>query len=725
MRNQRKLRQGAVPVARLPQAEAESAASLSLNDLLHSLSRHKLMIVLCVLASLGFASAYLVIAKPVYEASASLRIDPNRASSLGLSDLLSASGSSFSMDATQTEIAILKSDVVAIDTLRSLGDDDFKQYAHTTKAALGLSKDMTSTPATENLLSRFKQSLKVKQVEGTQLVSVSFRDHNARLASLLANGAISAYRRQSFDSHYESVSQVSEWLSEQMGTLKGRAAEAQRRLAAFQEQNNLLGSDPANNTTIDRLRLLNSRLAEAQSDRIVKEAQMRASQVQEPAVLASLFPDANLTALQSEKGTLYAQYAQQSAKFGPNYPPLVELTKQMAKVDGQIGRSVDTARSGIREQYDAAAKTEGMLQREYDTQTGKAYLLNRQQAEYAVLQAEGTSSRELYDTLQYKLQQAGVIAGLSSVNTMLVDRARPPLQPIEPKMAVVLGFGLCSGLFVGIGASLLKEAVSEPVQSGEQLERATGYPLVAVIPHLAVQPGLNRRRNIAAPESVISAPIAFREPKSRDAEAYRNLRSSFLLSSRGSQSKTVLITSTLAGEGKTSTAINYAVVLAQKGARVLLVDGDLRRPTLHTHFGMPNNEGLTHLLLERDSPDNFLTPLPGLDNLKILTAGQHVLLPAEALASPRLHELLERWEMEFEYILIDSAPMLIVSDSLPLASLADSVLLVTRYNSTPMKAVRRIHNVLTNIGARVGGVILNDVPQSTISYGGNGYGYYQ
>ena len=724
MRSQKAVQTARQVLAPLSHSGSEGETSLSISDLLHSLLRHKLLIGACVIVSLLFAGAYLFVAKPVYEASASLRIDPTRASSLGLSDLLSSPGSAFGMDATQTEIAILKSDVVAIDTLKSLSDQDFEQYAHIPKTTLAFAKDVPSTPAAENLLSRFKQALKVKQVEGTQLVEISFRDHNPRTASLLANGAVAAYRRQSFDSRYESVSQVSEWLSAQMRTLQDRASDAQQKLAAFQEHNNILGSDPANNTIIDRLRLLNSRLAEAQSERIVKEAQMRASQVQEPAVLASLFPDANLTSLQAQKGTLYAQYAQQSVKFGPNYPPLIELNKQMAKIDAQIARSVETARHGIREQYDAAAKTEGMLQKEYDLQTGKAYQLNRQQAEYAVLQAEGTSSRDLYDTLQYKLQQAGVIAGLNGVNTMLVDNARPALAPVEPKALVILGFGLASGLFVGVAGSLLKEAISERIQSGEQLERVLAYPLLAIIPHLSSQGGTSRRGELASPKQAICGPLSFREPKSQGAEAYRNLRSSLQLSSTEAQLKTVLVTSTLAEEGKSSTAINYAVVLAQKGARVLLLDCDLRRPTLHTHFGVHNSEGLTHMLLTPDAPDRFLTPLPGLENLKLMTAGRHVPLPAEALASFRLRELLERWEHQFDYILIDSAPLLLVSDSLSLASVADSVLLVTRYNATPLKALTRAKNVLARIGAHIGGVVLNDVPVSTLNYGGSGEGYY-
>ena len=283
----------------------------------------------------------------------------------------------------------------------------------------------------------------------------------------------------------------------------------------------------------------------------------------------------------------------------------------MGKIDAEINRSVENAKSGIKEQYEAASQAEGMLQREYDIQTEKAYSLNRGQAEYAVLQAEGASSRELYDTLQYKLQQAGIVAGLNGVNTMSVDVARVPLRSVEPKIPVILGFGLAAGLFVGISFSFLKDAVSEKVQDAEQLERALGYPLLALIPHLNLKAPSPVKGELISPTKPMQPEIVtFSEPLSRGAEAYRTLRNSLLLSSLDVDSKTILITSTLAGEGKSSVAVNYATVLAQKGSKVLIVDGDLRRPTLHTRFGVKNGPGLSNLLLEKQSANLTIKPLP-------------------------------------------------------------------------------------------------------------------
>jgi succinoglycan biosynthesis transport protein ExoP len=714
--------------------EADSASSLSLGDIADMLGRHKWFIIACILISVATALLYIKSVTPIYEATASIRIDPGRIGSLGLADL--AGGAADSGEMIATEMAIIKSDAVAIDTLHSLSDEEFLEYTGKDKKALAIPLGATSlTPAQEGLLSHFKSQIAVSQLPGTQLVSLSFRDPHPKVAALLVNHLIAAYLRQSFDSRYGSVTQVTTWLSAEMDSLKARASEAQKKLADFQEKNNVLalggGGDSgskggsggsSSNTTTDRLIQLDGRLTQAQGERIVKEAEMRSVANGNPAVLATLFPTANLTALQTQQGVLYNQYVQLSTKFGPNYPPLAELKTQMQKTDAELERQISTVKNRLKQEYDTAVAVETMLQQQYEAQTGKAFALNRKAAEFAVLMAEGASSRELYNTLQYKLQQAGVDAGLNSVNTMLVDTARAPLFPVEPKKIVILSFGLVLGLFAGVGSVFLREATSDKLQGVEQIERTLGYHLLAVIPHLSLTQDAPRTDGLESPPML----VAFKNPLSVDAEAFRTLRNSVLLSSIDKPVKTLLVSSTIPREGKTSTAANFAVVLAQKGARVLVIDADLRRPTLHLQFGVENNDGLSSLILGDDVVAPFVNPLPELENLFILPAGAKTPLPSEALGSTKFYSLLQQWEKDFDYIIVDSAPLLIVSDSLPLASWVDAVILVTRYNVTPMGPLKRIRDVLRHSNAHVAGVVINDMPATGTQYYGGGYdsGYY-
>jgi capsular exopolysaccharide synthesis family protein len=726
-------------------ADADSPSALSLGDIAQMLGRHKWFIVACIVICTTIAAIYVRSVTPIYEAIASIRIDPGRIGSLGLADL--TSGPSDSGEMIATEMAIVKSDAVALDTLNSLSDDEFRQYTHAERKTLGIRPGSTSlSPAQEGMLAHFKSQITVTQVPGTQLVSITLRDPNPRIAALLVNHLIQAYLRQNFDSRYGSVAQVTTWLSAEMNSLNQRAGQAQQKLADFQEKNHILafgggggggesvsekggggggGGGSASSTVTDRLTALQSRLIEAQADRIVKEAQMRSAATGDTAVLSALYPSANLTGLQSQQATLYGQYVQLSTKFGANYPPLAEVKTQMQKTDAEFQRQIATVRSRLKQEYDTTATVEHLLQTQVDEQTEKAYSLNRKAAEYAVLLAEGTSSRELYNTLQYKLQQASVDAGLNNVNTMLVDTARAPLVPVEPKKTVIMSFGLVLGLFTGVGAVFLREATSDRVRGIEQIERTLHYHLLATIPNISLDRGVQRDVTALVSREVSPMLVAFTEPLSVASEGFRTLRNSVLLSSIDKPARTVLVSSTIPGEGKSSVSSNYGIVLAQKGARVLIVDADLRRPTLHALFGVKNEEGLSDFILNDNVSPPFYNPISTLPNLFLLTAGSKVPLPSEALGSAKFHSLLTYWEQAFDYVIIDSAPLLVVSDSLPLASWVDSLILVTRYNLTPIAALKRIRGILQHTNAHVAGVVINDMSVADSAYyGGYGGGYY-
>jgi polysaccharide biosynthesis transport protein len=513
---------------------------------------------------------------------------------------------------------------------------------------------------------------------------------------------------------------VHDWLSTQMSQLQQRASSAQQKLAQFQEANNLVGTTPTDNTVVDRLKLLNERVTLAESDRIVKEAQFRAATTGDPAVLTSLITDPELTSLEGTRGTLYAQYAQLSAKYGENYPLLAETKRQLADVQAKIDTDVKVITSRLREDFTASQQAEDMLRDQYEKEISRAQSLNRKQADYAVLVAEGTASRDLYDTLEYKLQQATVNAGLDSINTMIVDRARVPILPIEPKGLLIVACALILGLAVGIGAALIKDAIGGEIQTISQIENSAGLATLATVPHIDWHP----RGEASDAQSRL---ITLREGRSRGADSYRTLRNSVLLSSIDRAPQLMLITSSLSGEGKTSTAANYSIVLAQRGARVLVIDSDLRRPTMHTVLGVPNKLGLSDFLIDRATAEDIQTPVPDLPNLKFISAGSNLTFPSESLSSAKLHTLLEQWKAEYDNVILDSAPVLLVSDSLPIANVADATILIARAGLTPLKALMRSRAILARAHARIAGVLLNDTTstgQEYGYYGKDGYDYY-
>ena len=212
---------------------------------------------------------------------------------------------------------------------------------------------------------------------------------------------------------------------------------------------------------------------------------------------------------------------------------------------------------------------------------------------------------------------------------MLLDRARAPLYPVEPKKTVIIGFGFMLGLFAGLGAAFLKEAITDTVQSEEQLEHALRVPVLSIVPHI----GVTQKPSVAAGEAGANRAspmlVSYYSPLSRSAEAYRNLRNGILLAN--DQVKTLLVTSTIAGEGKSNTIANFAVVLAQYGAKVLIIDADLRRPRVHTIFGLDNVQGLSNMILGEDIPEPMHQPLPEQQNVYVVTAGKRTTLPSKTI----------------------------------------------------------------------------------------------
>jgi succinoglycan biosynthesis transport protein ExoP len=715
-------------------AIVSDAPGMSFGDVFRTLGRHKWLILVCALVGLSISAVYVHFTTPIYEASASLRIDPNRASSLGLMD----QASMFSVsDPMQTETLILRSDAVTIAALQSMPDDQFRELAGEPQSAMSFPASAMEqqqeerlngrapalTLAQENLIASVSGMVSVKPVEGTQILAVTVRNKNPEVAATLANHIVYAYLRNGFDSRYSSVAQVQTWLQEQLNTLKDRASQSQKRLADFQRENDITSTDKNSNTVIERLEALNQRLGEVQADRIAKEAQLRAALDANASTLATLYPSVGLQALQTQQATLYARYVELSAKFGPSYPPLAEVIAQRKNVDDQLTKLVDTTKSRLRQEYQVAKSTEDLIQAQFDDQTQRVYALNSKQAQYAVLLAEGSASRDLYDKLQYQLQQAGVSAGLNAVNTMVVNSARKPHVPVEPKKTLLLLGGLVLGLFAGALTAFLFAATGDKLQTVEQLESALHLSTLSTIPH---DYGLKLR--IAS--ATKTYPYSYEQPLSKVAEAFRAVRNSVFLASIDDPPRVVLMTSSFAGEGKTSLSSNYAVILAQSGARVLIVDIDLRRARLHNEFSLPNKVGLSDLLMSGGAAlgtPNFQTPLPDLENLSVLTAGQTVAFPSEALGSLKFRSYVERWRREYDFVLLDSAPLLVVSDTLPIAKYVDGVILVARFDVTPMRAAQRSVALLRRTRAKVLGVLFNDVPIKGIGYGsyyGYGSGYY-
>jgi succinoglycan biosynthesis transport protein ExoP len=709
---------------------------LTLMDVWRVLMKKRLTIFSVTIVFVAVAAFYIIKTKPVYESVARVEIKPDSPPNVGLQGLTAqaASGEDPAVE-LHTEVRVLTSDSVLLQAAESLHLIDRIRAQQQRK---GRSADPPpSAPLTPAervaLVDYIRGGLNVSIIPNTDLVEIRYRNNDPRLATKIANQLVETYSDEDLRLKYDRTMHVSSWLQQRMGELKEDAANAQVRLADYQKQHNIVGTDENSNLTLQTLGQISGELENAEADRIMKEARLREYQSLDPNLQSLMGDNPALAALHTQLSDLETQRSELTATLGSNHPKMKELQVEIDKVQTQINNELSLARAQVQAEYNGAARVEKDLRSRLAAQEDAAYKLNEGVAQYAILRHEAQLNRELYDTLQMRLKEASVTAGLSAADVAVVDSAQIPITPIAPRKAQAMVFGLFGGLICGCVLAFLLESIDDTLQTSDEVESFSMLPSLAAIPHIAYEAG--SRKEISKKEGALSYFAAKQtlasllDPKSNSAEAYRGMRSSLLLSSIDNPPRVISVTSAFPGEGKTTTAVNCAIVLAQRGERVLLIDADLRRGTLHHVFGISDlSFGLTTILAEPGNHRELPAPLAELPTLHILPAGPRPPNPAEMLSSKRMGEQLNQWIQEFDRIVIDTAPVLAVSDGQAMAVLSDTVILVARAGVTRKRALIRARDLLLRVNATIAGVVVNDVNMRletfyTYRYGMYGYRY--
>ena len=488
---------------------------------------------------------------------------------------------------------------------------------------------------------------------------------------------------------------------------------SEEKLVRYQKDHSILGVDEKQNIVTAKLDELNRELTAAQTDRIQKESNYRLAAEGDPATFSKTSPEGTssmLGSLREKEAELNTQRAQIATQFGAGYPKVAELNNQLKQVRTEIAAEEARMQQQIRDEYLAALQRETLLTTAFNQQKQEANQLNESAIEYSVLKRDAEANRQLYQDLLQRLKEAGVSAGLRSSNIRIVDVARIPINPIKPNVPRNIELGLFLGLACGLGLAFVLESLDTSVRSMEEISAISTVPALAMIPQFASNGSLRKRLTtmpLETEEPEPSALIAYARPRSEAAEAYRSLRTSILLSSYGAPPKVILVTSAVPQEGKTTVSANSALVLAQRGGRVLLVDADLRRPGIDRLFGFRSRGGLSTLISGGDKIEDVMVPFPDVPNLWILPAGPIPPQPAELLGSTVMKDHIGRWRTEFDHIIIDSPPCLSVTDAVVLSPEADRIILVARAGKTTKIALRRACELLLQVNARVMGIVLN------------------
>ena len=719
-----------------------------LREYLRVLIKRKWVVISSLVLIMGVVAISTLRSTPIYDAVGSIAINKMDPVVFNFKD--SGGGGADYYDPTDldTEVRILKSDLLALQVIRQLGLDKvvLPDGQNQPNSGLQLTTEVLQpdSPGISAALAAFKGSLQVALVPNTRIIEIHYRSPDRNLAPRVVNALANTYVEQNFKTRFESTMQASEWLSKQLVDLQMKVETSQEKLVRYQKEHEILGMDEKQNITTAKLDELNRELTVAESARMDKESIYRLVQAgdsdsvtaaahAESTLKGSAGSSALLEKLREQEADLKIQLAQLSVQFGPAYPKLAQVRSQLLEVEAQMQVEMTKVTARLRGDYQAALQRENLLRAALEEQKQEANKLNESAIEYNLLKRDVDTNRTLYDNLLEKLKEAGVMAGLRSNNFRIVDTARVPTSPSEPNLPRNLAFALALGLTTGVGLAFLLEGMDNTVRTPEQAQAISALPSLGMIPlgsRTTTEIG-TRRLSLAASKEAVEL-VTQSRPKSQMAESYRALRTSLLLTSVGGPPRVILVTSALPQEGKTTTSINVAIVLAQKGTRVLLVDADLRRPSIHKTLGMGPRSGLSNVLTGSTTLEQAIVRSAILPNLFLLPAGPPPPNPAELLASSHMKDILAEVREQYDHIVIDTPPTLSVTDAVVMSSRADRVVLVIRSGQTTKPALRRARDLLLQVNAKLCGVLMNAVDLNSPDYyyyyeyqGKYGHGYYE
>ncbi|HEX4950046.1 MAG TPA: polysaccharide biosynthesis tyrosine autokinase [Blastocatellia bacterium] len=542
--------------------------------------------------------------------------------------------------------------------------------------------------------------------DNTRLIEIRYQHHDPEIAAKVVNGIAEAFIYLNYERRSETNVSTGDFLQKRIAELQSQIRNGEERLINYARNHQILSLNADQNTVVERLTVLNKQLLEAENKRKVAEAAYRAASA--PGA-ASALAEENIARKIVDMEMRLAEFRQRRAQLlvenTEEWPEVKEVNQQITTLEAEIekarSRSTTALLTNHETQYRQALAAEQALRKDFDKQRGETLTQNEAAINYRIIQQEIETNKNLLDGLLQRYKENDVVMAGVRNNIHVIDHAIAPDKPIGPRrwQGAILVF--CFGLALSVGLALFLEYLNDTISSTDEAEKMLQLPALVTIPIV------NEMRNRKLmPEDLFAA-----DSHSALAESYRQLRTSLMLSTPGRPPKTLLVTSSMPGEGKTTTAVNLAFCLAQIGARVLIIDADMRRPRLHSIFGMSRLQGLSTCLAHEISEAQVLDMIRQYrdSRLHLLTAGPVPPNPAELLGSNQMRQLLATLESHFTHIIIDSPPSASFTDAVLLSSLADGILMVVQSGKTQYKVVRHSLNLLAGAGARIFGVVLNQV----------------
>lgn len=707
--------------------QALDTGEIDLRKYIDIILRRRWTVISITLIAAALSLIISFVSRPVYKARGTVMIEkePNI---LSFEDIFQIE--TFRDDYFQTQYKLLQSRSLAERTIERLKLWEKKEFSGS-KAPTA--DDLKNPVFRQKMVDRFLGRLEVKPIRMTRLVEVAFKAHDPALASDCVNALFDSFVDMNIEAKYETTEQATEFLSEQIEELKKEISQKEQELQNYGQEKDIVILSDKETTMLDKISELNRALTEAQIDRVRKESYYNGIKNASPDFIPEAMNNPLIQRLREDYLKLSREYAKLQEKFQPEYPEMQRLKAELDSARELLKNETQRLIKAAYADYQAALKKEISLKELFEQQKEEAFRLNSSAILYNSLKIELENKKNLLESLLKRQSETGVSArlkGLRTSNIRIVDRADLPLRPDSPRKFRNLLLALFLGLFGGLGLALVMEYLDNTVKSAEDVERYSGLPTLGVVPVFDEDATLNghyyayrsreedeegrktkkkeqdkvETENGGEPRSIEL--ISHFAPDSTFAESYRSLRTALLLSGPLASLKSLIITSPLPNEGKSVTISNLAVSLAQMEKKVLLMDADLRRPKQHRIFNLKNHDGLSNYLtmgLEL----NKLIKTTLVPSLYFINSGPVPPNPAELLGSERMKALLDRLKAAFDFILIDTPPILSVTDAQVLGKMVDGLVLVVQADRTPREALKQTREVIDLLQLKTYGVVIN------------------
>ncbi|HKX27322.1 MAG TPA: polysaccharide biosynthesis tyrosine autokinase [Blastocatellia bacterium] len=741
---------------------------LGFREFWRSLQRHKLIVLVAVILITAIGTMLNLRAKSTYLASTVMVIGNQGATILKADEVLLQNEDSMGASATaiKTKMVMMKSHELLEDVIVELQFDRDPRFlagleqgllrrvllfdpnappAGLVPTASGDSSTKEATRAAEErirldpLVMALEDNLSIEQIKETRALKLSFVHTDPQIAAAVTDKVAQSFIQRNFQSNTESFTNVASWLNQSTMELKRRVQQAEQSLADYTRNNNIFTTEGSSTLTTEKLAKLHDQVTRAESDRVIKEAlyeEVKSGRVAEvPEVFAELTSKSSsaprLIDLDKQLGALSTNEAQLSVNFGPSNPQLQEVRQQIAAVKDQIVAGRKSLNNKLQAEYEHAVREEQGLKAALAQAKAEAVNENQAAIQFNILKQEVETAKALYTEFLQKSNQSKVRAAEQYSNIHIVDHAKVPTIPYGPRRGLNILLWFTISVLIGVGLALLLEFMDHTIKDGDDIAQYLLLPTLAVIPRLKTgghQLALKAQREepdhdpsqtaLSGGKGVIplnGEVVAKQQDRLVAMEAYHALRTSVIFSSAEWTPKTILVTSSKPGDGKTTTTINLAFSLCELDARVLLIDANLRHPTANQVLGLDRNLGLS-TYLAKNAPAEQLIQHFTKPRLSFLAAGPIPPNPATLISSPKMQSLLEMLKHEYDYILIDSPPFGSVSDTAILSTMVDGVVFVVQGGKSRRDVVARARNDLLSLGARILGVVLNNVHQKSEGY---------